>query len=114
MEFSALKKEEVLMTAKILISRQFKPGNTRQIVALLNKIRSIALHQPGYMSGETLVKNGVPNKMVVISTWRSMETWYRWRDSTERRDYEAMLEVYQETPTEYEEFLVGSPLHRET
>jgi heme-degrading monooxygenase HmoA len=101
------------MIAKILIKRRFKDGNTPQIVALLNEIRSRAMHQPGYMSGETLVKRGYPNNMVVISTWRSPEEWQRWRDSDERNTFEAMLEAYQERPTEYEEFLVGSPLHKQ-
>ena len=101
------------MIAKILIKRRFKDGNAPQIVALMNKIRSIALKQPGYQSGETLIKNGYPNNMVVISTWRSLEDWHRWKDNPERAKYESMLEIYQERPTEYDEFLLGTPLHKE-
>ena len=101
------------MIAKILIKRRFKPGHTAQIVALLNEIRSRAMHQPGYLSGETLVKRGYPNNMVVISTWRSPEDWQRWRDSGERSTFEAMLEVYQERPTDYDEYLLGSPLQKQ-
>ena len=99
------------MVAKIIISRQFKSGHTPQIVALLNDIRALALSQPGYQSGETLVENNAPNKMVVISTWSTLDDWYRWRDHPKRKEFEAMLEVYQEAPTEYEEFIMGSPLH---
>lgn len=98
------------MIAKILIKRRFKPGNTPQIVALLNDVRGLAMSQPGYQSGETLVKNGFPNDMVVISTWGSLEAWQAWKDSDDRKKFEAMLEVYQEGPTEYEEYLLGSPL----
>jgi heme-degrading monooxygenase HmoA len=98
------------MIAKILIKRRFKEGNTPQIVALLNEIRSLAMHQPGYMSGETLIKSSYPDDMVVISTWQSLESWRVWRDSAERNKFEAMLEVYQIGATEYEEFTVGSPL----
>ncbi len=100
------------MIAKILIKRRFKEGHAPQIVALLNEIRARALTQPGYMSGETLVKNGYPNNMVVISTWRSMQEWYQWRDSEDRQKFEAMLEIYQERPTDYDEYLLGSPLHK--
>jgi heme-degrading monooxygenase HmoA len=100
------------MIAKILIKRRFIDGHIPQIVALLNEIRTRAMNQPGYMSGETLVKRGYPNNMVVISTWRSPEDWHRWRESDERKTFEAMLEVYQERPTEYDEYLVGSPLHK--
>jgi heme-degrading monooxygenase HmoA len=100
------------MIAKILIKRRFKEGHAAQIVALLNEIRKHAMNQAGYMSGETLVKKGYPNNMVVISTWRSPEDWQRWRDSSERYTFEAMLEAYQERPTEYDEYLLGSPLHK--
>lgn len=99
------------MVAKILITRQFKAGNTPQIVAILNKIRAIALSQEGYQSGETLIKNNAPDQMVVISTWSTLDDWYRWRDNPTRKEFESMLEVYQEKPTTYEEYLVGSPLH---
>ena len=101
------------MIAKILIKRRFKVGHSPQIVALLNEIRTRAMNQPGYMSGETMVKEGYPNNMVVISTWRSIEDWRQWRDSAERQNYESMLEIYQERPTDYEEFLLGSPLQKQ-
>ena len=98
------------MIAKILIKRRFKEGKTRQILALLNELRARAMLQPGYISGETLSKSGFPNNMVIIGTWQSMDDWYRWRDSEERNKFEAMLEIYQERPTDYEEFLFGTPL----
>lgn len=101
------------MIAKILIKRRFKDGNIPQIVALLNDIRMLAMTHPGYQSGETLTKNGYPNEMVVISTWGSLEAWQVWKKSDDRKKFEAMLEVYQEGPTEYEEYLLGSPLHFE-
>lgn len=101
------------MIAKILIKRKFKEGNTAQIVTILNDIRALAMTRPGYQSGETLIKKGAPNFMTVISTWNSMEEWTAWKNSQERKNFEAMLEVYQEGPTQYEEYLVGSPLHKE-
>lgn len=101
------------MIAKILIKRRFKPGNTPQIVSLLNDVRALAMSMPGYQSGETLTRNGYPNEMVVISTWGSFEAWEAWKESDHRKNFEAMLEIYQEGPTEYEEYLLGSPLHTE-
>lgn len=98
------------MIAKILIKRRFKEGKTRQIVALLNELRSRAMQQPGYISGETLSKKGFPHNMVVIGSWQSMEDWHRWRDSEDRQKFEAMLEIYQERTTEYDEYLLGTPL----
>ena len=98
------------MVAKIIIKRRFVPGKRRQIVALLNEIRSLAMNQPGYISGETLTKSGYPNNMVIIASWQSIEDWHSWRDSEERNKFEAMLEVYQERPTDYDEYLLGTPL----
>ena len=104
--------KETPMIAKILIKRRFRAGHAPQIVALLSEIRSRALGMPGYMSGETLVKNGYPNDMTVISTWRTLEDWHHWRDSEDRKKFEAMLEMYQEGPTDYDEYLLGSPLQK--
>jgi len=101
------------MIAKILIKRRFKPGYTPQIVSLLNDVRILAMSMPDYQSGETLTKNGFPNDMVVISTWGSLEAWNAWKENDQRKKFEAMLEVYQDGPTEYEEYLLGSPLHLE-
>ncbi len=101
------------MIAKILIKRRFKPGYAPQIVSLLNDVRQLAMNMPGYQSGETLTRNGYPNDMVVISTWGSLDAWNAWKDSDQRKKFEAMLEVYQKGPTEYEEYLLGSPLHVE-
>ena len=67
---------------------------------------------PGYQSGETLTKHRYPNDMVVISTWNSLEEWLAWKECDDRKKFEAMLEIYQEGRTEYEEYLLGSPLHR--
>ncbi len=98
------------MIAKIIIKRRFKAGKSRQVIALLNELRSRAMHQPGYISGETLSKRGFPNNLIVIGTWQSLDEWQRWRDSDERKKYEAMLDLLQERPTEYEEFLLGTAL----
>ena len=56
------------MLAKVLIRRQFKTGHAREIVALLNDMRSAAMGQPGYHSGLTLMEPDNPNTMLVIST----------------------------------------------
>ncbi len=101
---------EVDMIAKLIIKRRFKEGNVPQIFALLKELRTHAMARPGYISGETLTQSEDPKKMVVISTWQSTEEWYQWRDSEDRKKYEAMLEVYQESPTEIEEYVLGAPL----
>lgn len=96
------------MIAKIIIKRRFVKENTPQILSLLNKMRSIALSQPGYISGETLMQSDYPENLAVICTWQSMANWHAWKNSEKRITYEAMLEIYQIRPTQYEEYLLGT------
>ena len=48
------------MLAKVLIKRRFKSGRTKEIVSLLNDMRSAAMRQPGYISGLTLMEPKIP------------------------------------------------------
>lgn len=96
------------MITKIIIKRRFVKENTPQILSLLNKIRTMAMNQPGYISGETLMQKDFPENMAVIATWQSMQNWTSWKNSEERKTYEAMLEIYQTRPTQYEEYLLGT------
>jgi heme-degrading monooxygenase HmoA len=94
--------------AKILIKRQFKSGYEKEILSLLNKLRSIAMNQAGYISGLTMTAPDDPENMMVISTWQALDSWYLWKENTERQNLEAMLDIYQLRPTEYQEYVVGS------
>lgn len=96
------------MNAKILIKRKFKKGKEKEILALLRELRSGALHQPGYISGETLTSTENPRTMMVIGTWHDMESWYNWKRNNTRQTLEQMLETYQEGSTEYQEFKLGA------
>ena len=98
------------MIAKILIKRTFQKNAERQILPILQKMRAAAMSQSGYISGETLTNYENPQRVTVISSWQSMESWVRWKSSPERATLESMLEVFQVGPTEFEEFISGSPL----
>jgi len=96
------------MNAKILIKRRFKKGKQKEIIALLKELRGGALHQPGYISGETLSSSEDPQVLMVIGTWRDMESWYNWKQNSIRQTLEKMLETYQEKSTEYQEYTLGA------
>jgi heme-degrading monooxygenase HmoA len=98
------------MLAKILIKRQFKPGYEKEILSLLNKLRSNGMNQAGYISGLTMTAPDDPENMMVISTWQTLDSWQLWKENTERQNLEAMLDIYQLRPTEYQEYVVGSGL----
>ncbi len=98
------------MLAKILIERQFKSGNKKEILAHLNQLRSLAMNQTGYISGLTMSPPDNPENMMVISTWQTLGNWRSWQENTERKNLEAMLSIYQERPTKYQEYVVGFEL----
>jgi quinol monooxygenase YgiN len=93
---------------KVLIKRRFKEGKKKKIRSLLNEFRVGALHMPGYISGVTMTSLDDQNVMLVIGTWEKMEHWNRWKENPARKAFEKMLEIYQEGPTIYEEYIVGT------
>ena len=96
------------MVAKILIRRRFKIGKKKEIFALFKKLRAAVLNQPGYISGETLTEHNNSQQMLVIGTWENLESWHNWKKNSKRKEFEAMLEIFQEEPTEYKEYLLGA------
>ena len=97
------------MLTKVLIKRRFRKENEREILHLLNQLRAKAMGMAGYVSGITMISAEDPQAMLVISTWEKLDHWLQWKDSAERKQFEAMLEVYQDQPAEYEVYFVGSP-----
>jgi pentatricopeptide repeat protein len=95
------------MTVKIFIKRHVKAGKVDEAYALLHKIRSHAMDQPGYVSGETLVNHYDNRSITVISTWLSVEDWICWEEGDDRASTEAELESLLEEPTKFEVYDLG-------
>lgn len=96
------------MLVKVLISRRIKQGAEVDVLVNLSSLRARAMEQTGYISGETLVGHDDPHKLVVISTWASLENWKTWKHEPDRRQVEALLEPYLMEPTSYEVFIPGA------
>jgi len=97
------------MLTKVLIKRRFRKENEKEILHLLNQLRAKAMGMAGYVSGITMISAEDPQTMLVIGTWEKLDHWLQWKDSAERKQFEAMLEVYQDQPAAYEVYFVGSP-----
>jgi len=95
------------MAVKIFIKRFVKKGKTQEAVELLKDVRSQALKQPGYISGETLINHYDPCNITVVSTWQTIDDWIRWEESDERSAKENQLEGLQEGPTDFEIYDLG-------
>ena len=59
---------------------------------LLHDLRAEALHQPGYMTGETLIEEDDPLDILVMSTWVSVEHWKAWLTSQKRIELAALID----------------------
>jgi len=95
------------MNAKILIKRKFVKGKKKEIIALLKELRTGALSQSGYISGQTLASCDEPQTLMVIGTWQDIESWHNWQENDTRKTLEKMLETYQDGSTEYQEYILG-------
>ena len=96
------------MAVKVLIKRHIREGKSKEVFALLNKTRAIAMNQKGYITGETLMSHYDPHRVIVISTWQTIENWLAWKDNKERTANEAKLEQFLESPTTYVEYIFGT------
>jgi heme-degrading monooxygenase HmoA len=96
------------MIVKVMIKRKIKEGKAREVFALLNKFRSQAMNQKGYVSGETLINHDNPREILVISMWQDMENWIRWREDAERKANESLLERWLEEPTVYQSYVFST------
>lgn len=72
------------MAVKIIILRKVESGKEKELSPLLLKLRSLAMAQPGYISGETLMNADDPEQYLVISSWSNMDYWNKWVESEER------------------------------
>ncbi len=69
---------------RVVIERHLKEGKREELTPLLRELRAVAMHQSGYVTGETLASTGDPSVISVLSTWQSLEDWKAWEKSGQR------------------------------
>jgi len=77
---------------KVLLERRAKKDKYDYLMELLQDLRAVALHQAGYIAGETLVKADNPLDVLVISTWVSAEHWKTWLSNQNRLELTALID----------------------
>ena len=95
------------MTVKILIKRTILENKVKEMIPLFRQMRTLAVKQPGYISGETLKSLDRSETFVVISTWESSADWEQWLLSKERQELQDKIDSLLEGKTEYEMFQFG-------
>ena len=63
------------------------------MLPLLLDLRSKAITQPGYISGETLININDLEDYVVIGTWKSADHWKAWEATKERREIQSNIDT---------------------
>jgi heme-degrading monooxygenase HmoA len=90
------------MAFKVLVKRVVPAQKAADLMPLLLELRSHATNQPGYISGETLKRVDNPGEQLVISNWKTLESWRAWLTSEERLRIQEKVDRVLGEKTEYE------------
>ena len=83
---------------RIIIERRCKPNKETELESLLIDLRTKAIQQQGYVSGETLRSVDDPSLWLVISTWLDADLWKAWEAGPERQEVIRKVEPLLITP----------------
>ena len=86
------------MAIRVLIEREIQSGNDLKLHNLLMQLRTKAMLQKGYITGETLRDVGSASKFLVIATWNSIDDWNAWQADPERKKLQAELDKLMKSP----------------
>ena len=95
------------MAVKIIIKRRVQKGKEGQLLPLLLELRSRAIAQPGYISGETLRNVDDPEDYLVIGTWQSVEDWKAWKADKGRAEIQDKIDALLGEKTTYAAYYYG-------
>lgn len=87
---------------KIHIKRQVPPEKLEGLRRLINQLRALAMGQPGYITGETLIRVDKPGESLVVAKWQSTDYWKQWLQSAERAQIQAKIDELLGEETRYE------------
>ncbi len=92
------------MSIKVLITRTVPEEKGREMLQFFREMRSLAVAQPGYISGETLKSSDRPDVFLVISTWESAADWEKWLLNSKRQAIQEKMDALLGGQTRYEMF----------
>jgi len=92
------------VAVKVIMKRTPKSGANDELNSVLQELGQLAMSQPGYISGETLLSALDTNSTIAVSQWTSLQHWQEYEISRERQglldrvaellDEPAQTEVY--------------------
>lgn len=95
------------MAVKIFIRRKIPEERTSDLLPLFRRLRNLATHQSGYISGETLKRVDDSQEYLVISTWQSIDNWREWVVSRDRMEIQNEIDARLTEASIYEIYQYG-------
>ena len=89
------------MAIKVFIKRKCPKDKEKELFRRIKEIRRLVPQQSGYISGEYLKSIDEKNEIVTISSWFSIEDWYTWLESDERKEIQSRIDSIEGVTTEY-------------
>ena len=77
---------------KVVMKRHCKPGKEHSLGDLLVDLRAKAMRQPGYVTGETLVRVDDATFYITIGTWTRLDAWNAWENNEERFELTRLID----------------------
>ncbi len=93
------------MVAQVSVEREVREDKGKECFVHIRQLRSVAMEQNGYISGETLVCAEQTNTVLVISKWASLKHWNEWKNNASRRQIDYQLSDLQDETTIYEPYV---------
>ena len=89
------------MAIKVFIKRKCPKDKESELFRCIKEIRRRVPQQSGYISGEYLKSIDETNEIATISSWFSVEDWYTWFESEERKEIQSKIDSIAGVTTEY-------------
>ena len=89
------------MAIKVFIKRKCPKDKESELFRCIKEIRRRVPQQSGYISGEYLKSIDETNEIATIGSWFSIDDWYTWLESEERKEIQSKIDSIAGVTTEY-------------
>ena len=90
----------------IVTRRRIPKGKEKDILGLIEKLRTLAETQAGYISDETWKNYENQEEHMFIREWESLENWHAWMSNKDRIEIQAKIEERLNAKTDYSTYQI--------
>jgi heme oxygenase (mycobilin-producing) len=80
------------MPVKVISRRVFRIDCKNELIELLKRLRKNAEKQEGFVSRAAYSNISDPGEYVVISEWKTVDHWIRWKDKDKVKKLQAKID----------------------